>query len=129
MGYTRYWNRTKKKIDADLIVKVCEVIADCDKKGIMIRNGWGQGNPLVTLDYISINGDRTNDLDHESFFITDDCDDTGFNFCKTARKPYDYAVREILKYAEENGFVTDVQDDGDNDEIISDEDYLKKYGR
>lgn len=129
MGYTRYWNRTEKKIDADLIVKVCEVIADCDKKGIMIRNGWGQGNPLVTLDYISINGDRSNDLDHESFFISDAYDDKGFNFCKTARKPYDYAVREILKYAEENGFVTDVQDDGDNDEIISDEDYLKKYGR
>lgn len=127
MGYTRYWNRTKKKIDADLIIKVCEVIADCDEKGIAIRNGWGEGNPLVTLDYISINGDKTNDLDHESFFIDDK--DTGFNFCKTARKPYDYAVREILKYAEENGFVTDVHDDGDNDEIISDEEYLNKCGR
>ena len=124
MGYTRYWNRTEKKIDADLIIKVCEVIADCDKKGIMIRNGWGEGNPIVTLDCISINGDKTNDLWHETFFIDDN---TGFNFCKTEEKPYDYAVREILKYAEENGFVTDVQDDGDNDEIISDEDYLKKY--
>lgn len=127
MGYTRYWNRTKKKIDADLIIKVCEVIADCDEKGIAIRNGCGEGNPLVTLDFISINGDKTNELDHESFFIDDK--DTGFNFCKTARKPYDYAVREILKYAEENGFVTDVEEDDENNEIISDEEYLKKYRR
>lgn len=127
MGYTRYWNRTKKKIDADLIIKVCEVIADCDEKGIAIRNGWGEGNPLVTLDYISINGDKTNDLDHESFFIDDK--DTGFNFCKTARKPYDYAVREILKYAEENGFVTEVEEDDENNEVISDTEYLKRYRR
>ena len=127
MGYTRYWNRTKKKIDVDLIIKVCEVIADCDEKGIAIRNGCGEGNPLVTLDYISINGDKTNDLDHESFFIDDK--DTGFNFCKTARKPYDYAVREILKYAEENGFVTEVEEDDENNEVISDTEYLKRYRR
>ena len=50
MGYTRYWKRTEKKIDADFIVKVCEVIADCDEKGIKIRNGYGEGNPIVTLD-------------------------------------------------------------------------------
>lgn len=126
MGYTRYWNRTEKKIDADLIIKVCEVIADCDKKGIAIRNGWGEGNPLVTLDCISINGNEISDLCHETFFIGGG---TGSNFCKTERKPYDYAVREILKYAEENGFVTDVKEDGENNEIISDEEYLNKYRR
>ena len=26
MGYTRYWKRTEKPIDADLICYVCEVI-------------------------------------------------------------------------------------------------------
>ena len=122
MGFTRYWNRTKKKINKDFVVKVCEIIADCDKKGIAIRNGWGEGNPVVTLDLISLNGNSEHQLEHESFVIDQK---VGFNFCKTARKPYDYAVREILKYAEENGFVTDVQDDGENDEIISDEEYLK----
>ena len=126
MGYTRYWNRTKKKIDADLIIKVCEVIADCDEKGIAIRNGWGEGNPIVTLDCISLNGNSEHELDHESFNIDEE---VGLNCCKTARKPYDYAVREILKYAEENGFVTEVEEDDENNEIISDAEYLKKYRR
>lgn len=122
MGFTRYWNRTEKKINKDFVVKVCEVIADCDKKGIAIRNGWGEGNPIITLDCISLNGNSEHQLHHESFVINEE---VGFNFCKTARKPYDYAVREILKYAEENGFVTDVEEDDENNEIISDAEYLK----
>ena len=126
MGFTRYWNRTKKKITKDFVVKVCEVIADCDKNGITIRNGWGKGNPVITLDCISLNGNAEHDLDHETFFIGSG---VGFNFCKTVGKPYDYAVREILKYAEENGFVTDVEEDDENNEIISDAEYLKKYRR
>ena len=122
MGFTRYWNRTKKKINKDFVVKVCEIIADCDEKGITIRNWCGEGNPVVTLERISLNGKSEHQLDHESFVIDQK---VGFNFCKTARKPYDYAVREILKYAEENGFVTDVEEDDENNEIISDTDYLK----
>ena len=123
MGYTRYWERTDKKIDADFVVAVCEIIADCDEKGIKIRNWKGEGNPVVTLDKIEINGDGQYELDHETCYF--DNEKTGFEFCKTARKPYDYAVRKILKYAEENGFVTDVSSDEENEEIISDEEYLK----
>ena len=122
MGYTRYWERTEKKIDADLICYVMDVIADCDKKGITIRNGGGTGNPIVTLDGIYINGNKDGDLCHETFYLEDK--PSKFEFCKTARKPYDYAVRKILKYAEENGFVTNVRDDGENEEIISDEKWI-----
>lgn len=129
MGYTRYWKRTEKPIDADLIIAVCDIIKDCDDKGILIRNGWGTGNPIVTLDCISINGNADTELDHESFVISDDKEDIGFGFCKTARKPYDYAVRKILKYAEEFGYVKDVSADEELEEIISDENYLKKWGR
>lgn len=118
MGFTRYWERTDKKIDADLIVKVCEVIADCSNRGINIRNGSGEGNPIVTLDMIAVNGDSQFGLEHESLYF--DNNNTGFCFCKTAYKPYDYAVREILKYAEENGFVTDVDADEEYNEIVSD---------
>ena len=124
MGFTRYWERTDKKIDEDLIVKVFEVIADCNNRGISIRNGGGEGNPIVTLDWISINGDCCqHDLGHEMFWL--DNKKTGFCFCKTACKPYDYAVREILKDAEENGFVTDVDADDDYNEIVSDADYMR----
>ena len=46
----------------------------------------------MTLDVIAINGDGEKGLDHETLFFDDK--ETGFNFCKTARKPYDYAVRK-----------------------------------
>ena len=120
MGYTRYWKRTNKPIDEDLIVYVCEVIEDCNKKGIAIRGWDGDGNPTITFDRIAFNGDGSLKHDHETFAIDSN---EGFNFCKTARKPYDYAVRTILKYAEEQGFVKDVSSDGENEEIISDEKY------
>ena len=75
-----------------------------------------------TLNLISINGTHENDLSHETFFISNNGD--GWNFCKTARKPYDYAVREIIKAAEKEKLITDVASDGENNEIISDKDYL-----
>lgn len=120
MGYTRYWIRTEKPIDADLICYVCDVIEDCNNKGIAIRNWEGKGNPTVTFERIAFNGDHSLYHDHDTFSIGKE---TGFEFCKTARKPYDYAVRKVLKYAEEQGFVTDVTSDGENEEIISDEEY------
>lgn len=126
MGYTRYWERTEKPIDADLICYVCEVIEDCNDKGIAIRNWEGKGNPTVTFERIAFNGDRSLDHDHETFSIGKE---TGFNFCKTARKPYDYAVRKVLRYAEEHGFVTDVSDDGENEDIVSDEEMTNKVRR
>ena len=126
MGYTRYWERTEKPIDADLICYVCEVIEDCNDKGIAIRNWEGKGNPTVTFERIAFNGDRSLDHNHETFSIGKE---TGFNFCKTARKPYDYAVRKVLRYAEEHGFVTDVSDDGENEDIVSDEEMANKMRR
>lgn len=123
MGYTRYWERTKKPIDADLICYVCKVIEDCNDKGIAIRNWEGKGNPTVTFEQIAFNGDRSLDHNHETFSIGTE---TGFQFCKTQRKPYDYAVRKVLRYAEEHGFVTDVSEDDENEDIFSDEEYERR---
>ena len=127
MGYTRYWNRTDKPYDEDFVNQVIAIIADCTSKGISLADGFGEGSPVANMDRIWLNGPETNDLGHETFFIPNTgCEhfETGFNFCKTARKPYDYAVRRILKIAEEQGIVNDVSDDGPNDEVQSDADYL-----
>lgn len=124
MGYTRYWERTEKKIDEDFVKYVNEVIEECNKKGIIIRGDDGSGNPVVRLDVIAINGNAETDLDHETLYF--DNKETGFNFCKTARKPYDYAVRKILRYAQEVGLIKDLSDDGENEEIISDFEYLNR---
>ncbi len=122
MGYTRYWQRTKKPITQDFVDEVNKIIADSRSKGITICNGLGEGEPTVTLNKIAFNGDGSRDLDHETCYF--DNEETGFAFCKTARKPYDYAVRNVLKAAETLGIVTDVSSDGENEHIVSDTDYL-----
>ena len=122
MGYTRYWERTEKEITFRFVNDVQNILDDCKKRGIIIKDGAGENAPVVNMDKIWINGNAATGLDHETFVI--DNKNTGFNFCKTARKPYDYAVRKILKIAAEQGFVKRVSSDGANRKIISDDDYL-----
>ena len=71
---------------------------------------------------MAFNGNAETELDHESFVIDNIKDN--FCFCKTARKPYDYAVRKALKVAKEMGLVTNVRSDGRNEKIVSDSEYL-----
>lgn len=130
MGYTRYWKRTDKAYGEDFIKEVNAVIGNCLTRGITIKNGHGIDFPQADMNMIWLNGNEENDLGHETFFIpntTSEYFKEGFEFCKTARKPYDYAVRQILKIAEEYGLVTNVSSDGENEEIISDDDYIKRY--
>ena len=111
MGYTRYWERTEKPITEDFVEEVKEIIKDCAKKGIAIRGWSGEGSPELTLEKIAFNGNgkAERDLSHETFSINNK--HTGFDFCKTARKPYDYAVRRVLKLAKDYGLVTKVSSD------------------
>lgn len=121
MGYTRYWERTKKPITERFIEKVNNILEDCRIKGITIRNGIGEDDPIVSMNRVVFNGNADRNLDYETFYITNSHDNIGFGFCKTARKPYDYAVRKVLKVAEEEGLVVNVSDDGENEEIINDD--------
>jgi hypothetical protein len=120
MGYTRYWNRTAKEFDKEFVEFCNEVFKACNKLGIKICNWDGEGQPTVNLGLIAFNGDGDKALDHESCVIGDNI---GFNFCKTARKPYDYAVRTILREAFVRGYITELSDDGINEDIISDNEY------
>lgn len=120
MGYTRYWKRTATNFDEDFLEFCNEVFKTCKKLGITIRDWNGEGEPLVNKYCISFNGDASKNLDHESCVLDNE---VGFNFCKTARKPYDYAVRTILREALTRGYITELSDDGINEEIISDNEY------
>ena len=130
MGYTRYWERTEKPITEDFVKEVEKIIIDSAKKGIAIRGWDGAYLPELTTERIAFNGNMNYEIDlsHESFVLDDKI---GFNFCKTARKPYDYTVRKVLKLAKDYGLVTDVSSDGANNKIYSDEEYflgLVKWG-
>jgi hypothetical protein len=71
--------------------------------GIELAGPMGSGQPVVNNDMIALNG-KGPDLDHESFVLTrvreiPDWRDEHFEFCKTARKPYDAVVVSILSAA------------------------------
>ena len=123
MGYTRFWERTSKPFDDDFVDFCVHVLDTCKKLGITIRGAHGINYPVVNTDMIALNGDATRgdkNLACESFVLDDT---TGFDFCKTARMPYDYAVRTILREAFVRGYVTDLSSDGDNEDIVSDNEY------
>ena len=103
MGYTNYWERTEKPITQEFVDEVKRIIKESQDLGISIFG-------IVTLDCIDINGDADYDLDHESFVLDNE---SGSKFCKTARKPYDRTVKEILASAKAFGLVSEIHDDGE----------------
>ena len=120
MGYTHYWKfkKSPKNIEsgAELFKLAVEATKDCiakipanipcinytwnsekqaydESEGTMpfsIHDGNGEGNPRFTDSLVCFNGDAEKGYDHETCYISLDSD--GFDFCKTARKPYDVAV-------------------------------------
>ena len=58
---------------------------------IEIFDGMGIGSPIITSKNIIFNGDDSKDLSLEAFFVHIN-ELPYMNFCKTERKPYDFAV-------------------------------------
>ena len=97
-GYTNYWQQSEDFTSSEWskIVRLAKAtIRKAEKQGIVIRDGWGKGRPVVNNREISLNGDAENNLDHETFYITKKLKDD-WSFTKTARKPYDAVVATIL---------------------------------
>ena len=93
MGYSNYWNwdGIKNKEDVDLLLKKVNKILKKHKD--IIRKEYNQDLPAVCSEKcILFNG--IGDDGHETFYFRLSGD---WNFCKTARKPYDEVVWEVLK--------------------------------
>lgn len=107
MGYTHYWYR-EKEADRDAFKSWSEDVirlADSGRLDFAVCGGDGTGLPEITEDVVCFNGDGANGLDHETFRIARvhedpysfaDEDGLLFDFCKTARKPYDLLVCAAL---------------------------------
>ena len=97
MGYTHYY-KTEKPLDAEKFknfsVDVQKLVDKASKNGINIVNGMGEigTKPTINASIISLNGEGENA--HETLIIRKE--QQGFEFCKTARKPYDIVVASIL---------------------------------
>jgi hypothetical protein len=89
-----------KKIKSDL-----EHVLPCIQKdkNFKLCGGMGEGEPRISDLEVWFNGDASEDLDHETFALelfetgnytgVDETNKEGvFCFCKTNRKPYDFAV-------------------------------------
>ena len=99
-GYSNYWDHTEDFTNSEWskIVRFAKAaIKTAEKHGIVIRDGWGKGNPVINNKEIYLNGDGENNLDHETFRITKKHNPgSPWGFTKTARKPYDAVVATIL---------------------------------
>ena len=102
MGYTNYWTQKKPFNNSkwNIIKKEYDYIKEnfSDDDGII-------EDQTKKSDEIIFNGKSKNDQDHETFVLTKNFrepfytgDDVKFNFCKTARKPYDLAVWHLLTF-------------------------------
>ena len=104
-GYSNYWQQSEDFTSSEWskIVRLAKAaIKTAEKHGIVIRDGWGKGKPVINNKEVYLNGDAENNLDHETFYLTKKRDmkkkysEPGSGFTKTARKPYDAAVATIL---------------------------------
>lgn len=122
MGFTRYWTRVEKPLSKDFCTKVKEIIKNAEMEGIEIKGWDGNGKPCITTDLISFNGDNEEGLSYETFILSNNFNWDefqirhgwqGYAFCKTGQRPYDTVVEQVLKVAEDMGFVKDVSSDAD----------------
>lgn len=112
MGYTHYWDlknptsKTKQQF-IDVMMDVEMIMNSLPKFStsagghyksypLVLRNGLGEGVPVITSQEIIFNGDGSEGLDHETFIFSFVNPDDQSGFCKTARKPYDLVVCAVL---------------------------------
>ena len=102
MGYTHYW-RPETQIDEktfEIISGSARKVLDVARTELKIRLAYDfdkpAKDPVFTNELIRFNG--TGNEGHETFYISRE--DTGFSFCKTARKPYDIVAVAVLCLAD-----------------------------
>ena len=112
MGYTHYWSSTSAFSDQawNDFIKETRSIFDTTKIPLPNSHGEKNTNPEITDIDIAFNG--VEDDSHESCVISKS--PVEFEFCKTARKPYDFIVVQILKLARKYNPSFDLRSDGGN---------------
>ena len=96
MGYTIYFEQNRNFTTQEWgdIRAACIPMFNRLKQ---IKGGNGLGRPWLGNGFIIFNGDASKGEDHETFHLSKV--GAGFQFCKTARKPYDRFVKAVLVIA------------------------------
>jgi len=116
MGYTHYWT-VKEELTREKFITWAEgvqvIVETAVEAGIPLGNGLGEDAPEISDLVIAFNG--VGNEGHETFGIT--IDDEGFDFCKTAAKPYDAVVTASLIHAKRIfGDAIEIKSDGNWDD-------------
>jgi len=131
MGYTHYWKKSKNKIDDNTwkeflsmtrrMTKLIQGKTTTSAGGyypddtVKICGPMGNKKLLANKDYLAFNGNEDQGLDHESFVIMRS-KASDFEFCKTARKPYDVLCVAVLIMANEMDIIDEWRSDGDDED-------------
>lgn len=130
MGYTHRFQFKCKNINKEKFAEGVKLFKKCikDLPKDLLHDGWGEGEPIITDTEVVFNGDASKGLDHEGFALTAD-NSIEWDFCKTARKPYDIAVCLcLLAFKKVFGDEFSYSSDGTTRERIAEPtDYMKKY--
>ena len=105
MGYTQYYQQQRTVTNTEwegIMTDAAQIIQATIDSGIPLARSYEEQDqpPSVGLSVISFNGIACNG--HEDFFLPRvmevgwQGEKYRFNFCKTARKPYDVAVGAIM---------------------------------
>ena len=125
MGYTHYYS-FKKTDKAEILEKkykqacleCAKVLKYIYKEYNISLSGYSVHAKIGQYGWLKFNGKGT--LAHEDFILREHFNQNeGFNFCKTAQKPYDLAVTAclaVLKYRLGNAII--VESDGDSIDFI-----------
>lgn len=148
MGYTNYFTRFEDKHDAGRFRRFVEDVRRAFAnlpEHVRLADGNGFGEPVITDEMVCFNGraEYNNDMSHETMLIERDIifrdDDYGkrrqqtyqrkgeiFCFCKTQRKPYDFAVQVVLiLYKHYFGSAVFVHSDGDQSDWFAACEFVK----
>ncbi len=100
MGYTHYWRLKPTTLPTEALVTIGKLLGRAYHRGIIQREYDDPRPPFVSDTKIRFNGVGENG--HETFFFTSipeqgqPANGRTFQFCKTARKPYDQVVMQVL---------------------------------
>lgn len=108
MGYTHYWGGTPV-LTQGVIEDIGKII---EGSAVKIGDGLGQGMPHLTPEKVEFNGWEADDEHYETFTLGGG----SWNFCKTARLPYDVVVCATLIRVREASPDFVIESDGDWDD-------------
>ena len=118
MGYTHYFeaNRDFTEVEWNSLMAAAKSIIAETKVPLAWERDEPDQPPEVSDKRIRFNG--VDDNGYETFLLTKDAH--GFDFCKTARKPYDVVVTAVLSAA--NAIAPgalDIRSDGDPSDWVA----------